>query len=198
MYSTLTDYYTPAPQAAPVVERVLTGEEGEVWAYIDELKRRLAIDITNGAYDAELFDLLNAAIEAVEDYTRLAIRPGTVTARYSSYDGSPLPYGPVWATPAPVVTKLTSGATITMSDSTASAVGTGDFPAAGVGFVAGTVQYSSGYSRLTTTIGAKPVPSTLINAVIEHAASRFRSSGVAGAKPDTYWKTLAGPKRRFD
>lgn len=188
--------YSSQALTAPVVERVPVNSDGEANAYIDLVKDKLAMNRSIHDYDEGLKALISSAIAAVEEYTRVAIQPAQVTVRYAGYDGSPLPFGPVWAEPAPVVTPLVDGSTITFSNSTAAAVGEGDYPAIGLDFSSGTAVYTGGYSMLEAN--SKPVPDALIAAVVTHAASSFRAGGITGGKPDDYWKVIAGPKRRFD
>ncbi|QMW05330.1 phage gp6-like head-tail connector protein [Spirosoma foliorum] len=190
----------PVIERTPVVVTDQTGQSvsGEAIFYKDDLKQRLSIDLEIEDYDNALLALLRTAIGAVESYTRLAIQPQTVVVRYTSYEGGPLPFGPVWAlNPNPVVTPVVTGSTVTFNNGTSDALTDGDFPYINGSFEAGTVSYTSGYSRAQDSI--RPVPDELIGAVLEHAASSFRAGGVTGSgNPGTYWKVLAGPKRRFD
>lgn len=182
------------PVQAPVVVRVPV-ETQEVNNYLSRLKSALGMtDIDD--YNVRLVELLEIAMSAVEQYTRLSLQPQRVTVTYAQYAGEPLPFGPVWNDPVPVVNTFYPDATITMTDETGSKVIGGAYPYLD-SFKAGSVSYTSGFSNAES--GALfPIPGGLTGAIIEHAAASFRAGAVSGIAPNTYWKTLAAPFRRFD
>lgn len=191
---TLSTGYIGSMAAGLINRTVVAGQEA---AYLEELKDALGIERTVTDYDNDLTRKLKTAIGSVEQYCSVAMQPQQVTVNYGAYTpGEPLPYGPVWTdNPVPVLTPRCEGSTITISDSTGTGLSEGEFPYIERRFPAGKVVYTGGYSRVEGD--PYPVPEALIGAVLEHAAACFRSGGISGGDPGTYWKTLAGPFRRF-
>lgn len=164
--------------------------------YLPALKKLLMITPSMPDFDDDLLARLPVSIDTVAQYCGLSMQPRMITATYANYSGDPLPYGPVWADPVPVVTPTQTGSTVTINI-TGGAIGGGTFPT--LTGIAGpvTVAYKAGYSRGFIE-GAPALPDGLFGAVLEHAAAGFRAGGMAGGIPTTYWKTLAGPYRRMD
>ena len=165
--------------------------------YLPALKKLLMMPAAMTDFDEDLLARLPVSIDVVGQYCGLSMQPRMVMASYASYGGDPLPLGPVWADPVPVVTPTPTGSTVTINITGGSAVSGGLFPA--LTGIEGplTVAYKAGYSRGFIE-GAPALPDGLFGAVIEHAAAGFRAGGMAGHAPATYWKTLAGPYRRMD